>query len=267
MATHLSWERAGSGEPLLLLHGLGATRDDFSGLRRHLESEYRVLAPDLPGTGASPALRERPTVGALAEVLAADLDHLGVRRAHVLGVSLGARIGLELARRGRARSLVAIAPSGVSLPPERLYQGAVTGAARVLLRRLRPVLGFLARSPWGRVGLLGWLRSQPWRASETEARAVGVGFAESEDFWRLLWSAVLVDVPAGLERVNCPVMLAQGTADLLTGGQTLRYLLAVPGARFTPLLGAGHTPQSDTPQTILWLVREATRRAGAGEDP
>ena len=50
MSTQLSWDRAGSGEPLLLLHGIGTILNDFSALRSKLEADYDVLAVDLPGT-------------------------------------------------------------------------------------------------------------------------------------------------------------------------------------------------------------------------
>lgn len=69
---------------------------------------------------------------------------------------------------------------------------------------------------------------------------------------------MLADIPTGLDDVRCPVILAQGTADIIASGQTPRYLLAVPGASFQPLLGAGHAPQSDAPESILRLVRQAT---------
>jgi pimeloyl-ACP methyl ester carboxylesterase len=257
----LAWQRAGSGEPLLLLHGIGSTRDDFSVLRPDLEAEYEVLAVDLPGHGASPALPQRPTVPALTDAVEADLDALGVARVHVLGNSLGARIALELARRDRASSVVAIAPSGLNLPSERIFQGAVMGMSRLLLRTLRPAVGQLAGSRGGRAALLAGLRSRPWAATEPEARALLGGFADSEDYWRLLFWAVLADVPTGLEHVRCPVILAQGTADVIASGQTPRYLLAVPGSTFMPLLGAGHAPQSDSPEAILRLVRRATAAA------
>jgi pimeloyl-ACP methyl ester carboxylesterase len=57
------------------------------------------------------------------------------------------------------------------------------------------------------------------------------------------------------------VILAQGTADVVALGQTPRLLAATPGARLVPLLGAGHAPQSDTPEAILRLVDEATSAA------
>jgi pimeloyl-ACP methyl ester carboxylesterase len=263
VSTRLFWDRAGSGEPLLLLHGIGTTRDDFWALRPALEAEYDVLAVDLPGHGDSPALSEWPTIRAITDAIEADLDALGMGRVHVLGNSLGARITLELARRDRALSVVAIAPSGLNLLPERIYQGAAMSTFRVLIYMLHPAIGALARFSAGRAVLLTGLRSQPWLASEAEAHALLEGFGESEDFWRLLFWGILADVPTGLGDVRCPVILAQGTADVIGSGQTPRYLLAVPGATFHPLLGAGHAPQSDAPDSILRLVRHATRRADA----
>jgi len=262
MTLQLSWDRAGSGDPLLLLHGIGSTRADFTALRPRLDAEYDVLAPDLPGHGASAALSVRPTVAAIADALESDLDALGLTGVHVLGNSLGARIALELAVRGRARSVVAIAPSGLNLPLERVYQGAVMASARALMRPIRPLIGLAARSRLGRSLALTGLRSAPWLSGADEVRAVQDGFAGSTDFWRLLWWAVLADVPLGLEEIDCPVLLAQGTADLISGGQTPRYLALVPRSRFRPLVGAGHAPQSDAPGAILRLVREATRAAG-----
>lgn len=265
MPLSLSWDRAGSGEPLLLLHGIGSTSADFSALRPRLDAEYEVLAPDLPGHGRSAPLPVRPTVAAVVDALEADLDALGFDRVHVLGNSLGARLALELAVRGRARSVVAISPSGLNLPPERLYQGVAMGTARALVRGLRPVLDVAARHQFTRAALLTGLRSVPWLAGDDEVRGMLAGFGDSTGFWRLLWWAILADVPVGLDRIACPVFLAQGTADVIASGQTPRYLALVPGARFHPLVGAGHAPQSDAPGAILGLLREATtacRRSG-----
>jgi pimeloyl-ACP methyl ester carboxylesterase len=256
MTLQLFWDRAGSGEPLLLLHGIGSTHDDFAALRPHLDAHYRVLAPDLPGHGRSAVLPRRPTIAAIADAVAADLDELGVGRVHVLGNSIGARVALELAARGLARSVVAISPSGLNKPAERLHQGLLMSGNRLALRGLRPLLPLAARTILGRTVLLAGLRSTPWRASETEALALGAGFGHADNYWQMLWWGILADVPTGLERIDCPVVLAQGTLDLVAVGQTPRYLAVVPGARFVPLHGAGHAPQSDTPGVILRLVHE-----------
>jgi pimeloyl-ACP methyl ester carboxylesterase len=261
MTLQLFWDCAGSGEPLLLLHGIGSTHDDFTGLRPQLDARYRVLAPDLPGHGRSPALPRRPTIAAITDAVAADLDALGVARVHVLGNSIGARVALELAVRGRARSVVAISPSGLNTLGERAYQGVLMGANRLALRGLRPLVPLAARTVPGRSLLLAGLRSTPWLSTEVEARALRDGFADAHGFWEILWWGIVTDVPSGLGRIDCPVILAQGTADMIAVGQTPRFLGAVPSARFVPLVGAGHAPQSDTPTTILQLVGQATAAA------
>jgi pimeloyl-ACP methyl ester carboxylesterase len=261
--TLLASDRAGHGEPLLLLHGIGSTRDDFSGLFPHLAEQFDVLAVDLPGHGESPLGVWPPTVAALTDAVEADLDARGLGRVHVLGNSLGGRIGIELAARHRARSLVALSPNGLGLPTERVHQGALMATARTLTRTLRPLIGTLASSPAGRATLLAGLRARPWEASRTEALAVRGGFADSAGFWSMLWWAVLQDVPTGLHRIDCPVTLAQGAADLVGAGQTPRYLPLIPGSRFHLLPGAGHAPQSDAANAILTLVRQTVARADA----
>jgi pimeloyl-ACP methyl ester carboxylesterase len=257
----LSWDQAGSGEPLVLLHGIGSTHDDFAALRPHLDAEYRVLAPDLPGHGRSAALPRRPTIAAITDAIEADLDELGMPRVHVFGNSIGARVALELAVRGRALSVLAISPSGMNTPAERIHQAALMSGNRLIMRRLRPFIPVAARTALGRSVLLAGLRSAPWLSSEPEALAVREGFATADAFWQMLWWGIVTDIPRELGRIDCPVVLAQGTADMVAVGQTPRYLAAVPGARFVPLPGAGHAPQSDTPSLILRLVHRATAAA------
>jgi pimeloyl-ACP methyl ester carboxylesterase len=262
----LNWERVGTGEPLLLLHGIGSTRDDWASVRPRLAAEFDVLSVDLPGHGESPTVDGRPTVALLADAIERDLDRMGLSRMHIVGNSLGGRLALELARRDRALSVVAIAPSGLALPTERMYQAMLLGATHLVTRSIRPLIYPLAEFPAGRTALLAGLKSRPWAASQPEARAMKDGFADARQFWRTLWWSILVDQPTGLAKVTCPVILAQGTADFIAGGQTPRYLVLVPGARFRPLLGAGHAAQSDAPGAVVRLVHEAVRRAHAGTD-
>ena len=149
--------------------------------------------------------------------LEADLDTLGLGRVHVLGSSFGARLALELAIRGRAQSVVAIAPSGLGLPPERVYQGAALGTARVLMQTIRPIIDVAARFPAGRALLLANMRSTPWLSSEDEARAPTPGFRRLPG---LLAATVVVGpgrhVPLNLQKIDCPVVLAQGTVDVMS---------------------------------------------------
>jgi pimeloyl-ACP methyl ester carboxylesterase len=253
--------RTRSGEPLLLLHGLGSSRRDFTAVLPALTDRFDVINVDLPGIGRSPHLEQRPTVAAITDAVEHTLDAEGLGRVHVLGNSLGARIALELAVRGRARSVVAIAPSGLNIPQERLYQGTSMGLARIVMRAAEPLIASVSRSAAGRAALLAPLKARPWSTSPEEAIGVREGFAESRDFWRTVLWALVLDVPRGLDRIDCPVTLVQGVADWVASGQTVRYLPLIPGSRFSPLLMAGHAPQSDRPATIARLVEETAARA------
>ena len=263
----LSVARSGQGEPLLLLHGMGSSRRDFDAVLPDLSERFDVLAVDLPGIGASPHLDRRPTVAAITDAVERTLDAEQVGRVHVLGNSLGGRLGIELARRGRALSVVAVSPSGLNVAPERLYQGAGMAAARLVGRLAAPALEPLSRSAVGRTALLLPLKARPWSTSEQEALGARDGFSDSRDYWRTLLWALLLDVPRGLGHIDVPVTLVQGTADWIASGQTVRYLPLIPGSRFTPLLAAGHAPQSDRPRALVELVERTTARAAKQDGP
>lgn len=265
MSTPLSVVRSGSGEPLLLLHGWGSSRRDFSAVVPALAERFEVLDVELPGAGRSPALDERPTVGAITDAVERTLDVEDVGRVHVLGNSLGARIAIELARRGRARSAVAIAPSGLNIWPERVFQGTGMAMARVVGRTIAPLIAPLSRSAIGRTALLLPMKARPWATSREEAIGLREGFADSRDYWRTLLWALLLDVPRGLDRIDCPILLVQGTADWIAQGQTIRYLPLIPRSRFRPLLAAGHAPQSDRPETIVRFVERTAARAAEAD--
>jgi pimeloyl-ACP methyl ester carboxylesterase len=258
--------REGSGPALVLLPGLGSTVVEFRAILPRLTQRYEVLAVELPGQGRSPALPSsvRPGVPALTDAVEQELDRQGVEAPHVLGVSLGGRLGLELARRKRARSVVAVAPAGPLTPPERAYQTALLAAARLGFSALAPVADPLMRPAVLRTGALALLRARGWRTPPGEAAALVRGFAEAEDFWRLVRYAVLPEATIDYRAVDCPVLIAQGTHDVLTLSQAAWLALLVPGARFRVLPFAGHSSVGDVPQRVIRLLDEAAAAAGPG---
>ena len=89
----------GEGEPLFLIHGIGASRASFAGLVQHLKPEYRCISYDLRGHGASPTPKPPYTLDDLVEDLEALRRELGIEKAHFAGHSLGGMIGPAYARR------------------------------------------------------------------------------------------------------------------------------------------------------------------------
>lgn len=264
-ATTLGYDRAGHGEPLVLLHGFGSTRDDFAALLPALTTEFDVWSFDLPGHGASPMIDGVPSVAALTAAVVAELDERGLDTVHVLGNSLGARIAIELACEGRARSVVAISPSGLGTPAERVHQANLMVTSRMINMARRPFIDAMSESAAGRTMLLAGMRALPWQASPKEARIGKGGFGAQRGFWSTLVSAIVVDVPRRLARIDCPVIVAQGSMDIVGSGQTPRYTPFIRGARFVVLPGGGHAPMSDSPTLIVDLVRRAAQQAAVSQ--
>src|SRR6516164_8861793 len=119
--------RGGSGKPLLLLHGIGAIWRAWSPVLPYLEPHHDVIVPTLHGHAGGPALDSEaiPSVEALVDGIEAELDRLGLDKVHIAGNSLGGWIGIELARRGRARSLVLLSPAGAWRSPHRIKMQSV----------------------------------------------------------------------------------------------------------------------------------------------
>ncbi len=249
--------RQGQGPPLLLLHGLGTSSAEFDSVLPSLVTSYDVLSVDLPGQGRSRALPQRPDVAAVTDAVERELDRQGVRLPHVLGISLGGRVGLELARRRRAGSVVALSPTGPLTPPERTYQAAMLVFSRLAFSAIAPSAGTIVRPPGMRTALLGLLRARGWTTSPQEAATLVNDFAGGEDFWRLLRYAVLPECQLDYSPVLCPVRIAQGTHDVLSVSQALRLTTLVPHARYVVLPLAGHSGVADVPQRVIQLVDEA----------
>jgi 3-oxoadipate enol-lactonase len=96
-AAALHYLERGSGEPLLLIHGLGSSGADWALQVPALEQGFRIIVPDLPGSGHSAPLREPCSIGGLAASLWALCDHLGSSRINIVGFSLGGAVALEMA--------------------------------------------------------------------------------------------------------------------------------------------------------------------------
>ena len=98
--------RRGSGQPLVLLHGLGGTHRIWNPVLDRLASSRDVIALDLPGFGGSPELAPGtpPTPANLAAAVASFCRRIGVERPHVAGNSLGGWVALEMGRLGSATS-------------------------------------------------------------------------------------------------------------------------------------------------------------------
>jgi pimeloyl-ACP methyl ester carboxylesterase len=255
------YERCGTGEPLLLLHGIGHRRQAWDPVTHLLAAEREVIAVDLPGFGDSPALPEGVAYNlpAVVPALAALCEALGIDRPHVAGNSLGGLLALALGREQLVRSVTALSPAGFWNEAERRYAFGVLRGMRAGARLLPlPAVEQLSRTTWGRAALTGTVYARPGRRSPQAVVAETRGLREATGFHATLAAgrAVLFtdDVP------GIPVTIAWGTRDrLLVRRQGVRAKYAIPGARLVRLPGCGHVPMNDDPALVARVILDTSR--------
>ena len=247
--------RRGSGDPYVLIHGIGSRAEVWEPVMDALAERFSVVAVDLPGFGRSPAQVQRPTVERQADAFAAWLRDEGLSGCHVGGNSMGAGISLELARRGAVRSAVALAPVGFWTPQERRWCQDSLARTKRLVKVLRPLLPAIARTAAGRT-VLGWqVLGRPWAASADElldsvdALLAAAAFDEA----LALFDDYTFHDAEQLDAV--PVTVVWGSRDrLLLSRQAARARRVLPKARHEWLVGAGHLPMWDAPEAVAALL-------------
>lgn len=255
--------RTGRGRPLLLVHGLGSDHDSWSPVLAGLAAHREVVAIDLPGHGATPALAEGNTIPAFADALEQFIAEEGLDGVDLVGSSVGARLVLELSRRGAGGAVVALDPGGFWTPAEAAYLKVTLGASVRLLRALRSQLDALAGNPVARTLLLAQLSPRPWAVDADVAAHEMRSFADTAVFEEVLDDLVHGPTQEGIgagQRVE-PIGIVWGRRDRVTlPRQAPRALEQFPDARLAWLARCGHFPHWDRPRATVELVLDLVGR-------
>jgi pimeloyl-ACP methyl ester carboxylesterase len=229
------WEAQGEGAPVLLVHGLGYTRQGWGPLRDLLARRYRVLSYDNRGIGESEIAPGPYSVAELAADAADVLDAAGAQRAHVVGASLGGMVAQLLAAEQPERVerlvLVGTTPGGAgayplpqqtlalmaeapSLPPDVALRRFVENALAPGSPLVDEVFAYRQRHPPDPAG---------WAAQAAAGAA---------------W-----DADGRLGRIAAPTLVLAGTADAVVDPRNAQLLVdAIPGAKLELIDDAGHLP-------------------------
>jgi pimeloyl-ACP methyl ester carboxylesterase len=259
----LNYHRQGTGEPLLLVHGIGSRWQVWLPVLGRLAAERDVIAVDLPGYGASPPSPPGTQLGiaSLADALESFLDDLGIDTAHVGGNSLGGWLALELAKRGRARSATALSPAGFFNDREAAYTRTSLWLSVRAARLLASNAELILASAVGRTALFGQLTGRPWKVPVQDAVENLRALAAAPSFDAAL-DAMSHERFRGSEAIDVPVTIAWGQRDfLLIPRQSRRAVRAIPGARLVTLRGCGHIPTYDDPQLVAEVLLAGSRPA------
>jgi pimeloyl-ACP methyl ester carboxylesterase len=236
-----------------------------------LSAQHDVHAWSLPGHfGGQPWDPAVPfTMSACVDVVERQLDSLDFDRVHLAGNSLGGWLALELAARGRARSVVGVCPAGGwdSGGPDERRIARYFRRNEFLLRHFERALPFVARHALLRRIALRDVVADGRRVSPAAALALFEGARQCAVVDEVL-SLVSTGVTFDLGPIDCPVRILYGSKDrLLRWPDCYRGMQRMlPAADWMCLEGLGHLPMWDSPEVVTRAILEHTRRASGQTD-
>ena len=257
--TTLRYAVGGAGPPLVLVHGLGGTVENWRAIAPSLTAEHRVLVPDLPGHGGSAPLPEARDVDALTEAVLGVADAEEARGAVWVGHSLGGVVALRaaVARPDAVRGLVLAAAAGI---------GSASRAAQVTLtvlgvarpgRLIAPYRHALARSRLGRRAVFSWWAvADPDALAPELAEAFLLGPAHHTDTRQAGRALFVSDSRTELHRVTCRCLCLWGASDnwvRVEDGIEYARRLRAP---LRTIAGCGHLLIGERPDACLAAIRE-----------
>lgn len=256
--------RRGAGKPLLLIHGLGGTWRSWRPVLNDLAAQREVIAVDLPGFGKTPPLRGEVSIPTLADAVTEFLDSHDLFGVDVVGSSMGARLVLELARRGVVGATVSLDPGGFWQGWERTFFASSIGLSIRLVRLLQPIMPLFTSNPVGRTLLLSQLSARPWSLSPVVALEEMRSYAASPSFDELLHELAYGAEQEGASpgSIQGPITIGWGRKDRVCfPKQAERALELFPMARLHWFENCGHFPHWDVPAEAARLILASTGTA------
>jgi pimeloyl-ACP methyl ester carboxylesterase len=254
--------RGGSGPPLLCLHGFTDTWRTWELVLPALERHHDVLAPTLLGHAGGPPLAGAIDAALLPDAVERAMDEAGFETAHMVGNSLGGYLALRLAARGRAKSVVALAPAGGWAEGDASFGETLDHFVTMQeqVRAAVPHADALLASARGRrlATLYTTTNFEHIPAALLAHQMRGVASCEVVP---MIEYARREGYRLEAEKIACPVRIVWGTEDKLLPwpSAAVRYRTDwLPHADWVELEGVGHCPQLDIPLETAQLILGCT---------
>jgi pimeloyl-ACP methyl ester carboxylesterase len=244
---------------MVCVHGFIETWRTWELVLPALERRHDVLALTLAGHAGGPPIEGPITDATLADAVERAIDEAGFATAHLVGNSLGGYVALQLAARGRAKTVVALAPAGGWAQDDDSYRDLLRFQASLheQVTAAAPYAEAVLASREGRRRATRYLTTNfdhiPAELLAHEMRAA----AGSEAALALIDHALRAGWSLDAERIACPVRIVWGTDDRLLPwpSAAVRYRRdGLPHADWVELEGVGHAPQLDVPLETAQLI-------------
>jgi pimeloyl-ACP methyl ester carboxylesterase len=259
------FHRGGAGPPMVCLHGFGDTWRTWELVLPALERRRDVLAVTLAGHAGGPRIEGEASEAAVLDAVERAMDDAGFDTAHLVGNSLGGYAALKLAARGRALSVVALAPAGGWARGDDSYRDLLRFQAELFeqVKAAAPHAEVLLATPEGRRRATRLLVTHHEHIPVELLAHLMRGIARCDAADALIQHALRDGYQLHAERIACPVRVLWGTADQLLPWPRAaeRYRTDwLPHADWVELEGIGHYPQLDIPLETAQLILGFTAR-------
>jgi pimeloyl-ACP methyl ester carboxylesterase len=257
--------REGSGEPLVLYHGVLCSERVWRNVVPLLTGDFEVIVPNALGHRDGSVPSSRPvTIIDVIDDAERQLDELGIDKVHMAGNSMGGWVALELARRGRAKSVCGLAPAGFW---DEGWEGEHQRVAKLLLegvrdvnrgRRTAPLLSRSSRFRRWALSNACLYGDRVTRAEFLDAGEDAMSCTIAEDITQPGFSLLAHDA-------SCPVTLAWSAVDRLfpLAVYEERARQHVGGSEFLVLDDVGHVPMYDDPKLVADTIRATARSSSS----
>jgi pimeloyl-ACP methyl ester carboxylesterase len=253
----MAYVAGGEGEPLILLHGLGHASSAWNGVLPLLARRFKVFAVDMLGCGRSDKPRIDYHLWSMASYLRFFMDAVGIRRAHLMGHSLGGGIAMQTKFQypERVDRLALISSGGFGRELRLLLRiPTIPGGSAIMTVVTRPF--------WDRViKLLGY--REPTTLLKIETRKQWLNLAQPDHRWAFMGmlrgvSNITGQTVSALDRLHLlqsPVLLVWGDHDrTIPVAHAKRAAKLIPNCQLEILHGCGHYPALQCPEEVAGLV-------------
>ncbi|AYC33756.1 alpha/beta fold hydrolase [Pseudomonas cavernae] len=249
----LHYEDYGRGAPVLLVHGLGSSTHDWEYQIPVLSRHYRVIVLDVRGHGRSAKPRERYSIAAFAEDVAALVEHLKLERVHLVGISMGGMIGFQV---------------GVDFPQLLKSLTIINSGPEVKAKKPGDYLMIAQRWTLSRLlsleqigrGLGRLLFPKPEQAELREKIERRWPRNDKRAYLASLDAIIGWGVREHLARITCPTLVVTADHDYTPVTQKEAYVQELPNARLVVITDSRHATPLDQPErfntTLLDFLAE-----------
>jgi 3-oxoadipate enol-lactonase len=255
-SAEIYYQEAGTGDPLVLLHGLGSSSDDWLFQTPVLAEHFHVIAINLRGHPPSSLLRGPVTIDTLAADVAQVLDVLEISRAHVLGLSLGGLVAQVLAIdfAEKVNRLILVNTFAHLWPTS--WRETYTLVRRVVVSKFLPVhttAKVVAHDLFPKPD------QEPWR----EATRERIGANDTASYRYLISAIRRFDSRSQLDRITASALLITGDRDaVVPRGCQQQLARGIPQAKWHIVRDSGHATPIDQPDEFNRVVLDFLKDAG-----